>query len=228
MHRRSSDNMPTLIMEPNRGTPLMGIRFACPNGHQLHVKEYLAGKRGICPSCGAKFVIPADGDSVQSAPVAVPAELTARSNADAAQQAANPSIIIPLAGEKPIAPVSSSPAPQIDVFSPPVSQPIPQVDAVLSAGPSPVVITESEQPTSPATTYVAHRERVRRNRTRIAIVLLLLVILLAGVLVWMLVAGPPTSGGSQGATTAPSPAHLASHAEQYRVESTIGRSGDEF
>lgn len=37
----------------------MGIRFECPNGHKLHVKSFLAGKRGICPDCGAKFVIPA-------------------------------------------------------------------------------------------------------------------------------------------------------------------------
>jgi GYF domain 2 len=37
----------------------MGIRFECPNGHKLNVKTYLAGKRGICPDCGAKFVIPA-------------------------------------------------------------------------------------------------------------------------------------------------------------------------
>jgi len=36
----------------------MGIRFACPNGHPLHVKLDLAGKRGICPECQAKFIIP--------------------------------------------------------------------------------------------------------------------------------------------------------------------------
>lgn len=36
----------------------MGIRLECPNGHKLHVKSYLAGKRGICPDCGAKFIIP--------------------------------------------------------------------------------------------------------------------------------------------------------------------------
>lgn len=36
----------------------MGIRFHCPNGHKLNVKSFLAGKRGICPHCGAKFVIP--------------------------------------------------------------------------------------------------------------------------------------------------------------------------
>ncbi len=36
----------------------MGIRFLCPNGHKLNVKAFLAGRRGICPYCGAKFQIP--------------------------------------------------------------------------------------------------------------------------------------------------------------------------
>ncbi len=36
----------------------MGVRFQCPGGHKLHVKAELAGKRGICPECGAKFVVP--------------------------------------------------------------------------------------------------------------------------------------------------------------------------
>lgn len=36
----------------------MGIRFLCPNGHKLNVKAFLAGRRGICPFCGAKFQIP--------------------------------------------------------------------------------------------------------------------------------------------------------------------------
>ncbi len=36
----------------------MGIRFYCPNGHKLNVKSYLAGKRGFCPDCGAKLLIP--------------------------------------------------------------------------------------------------------------------------------------------------------------------------
>jgi hypothetical protein len=37
----------------------MGVRFECPNGHRLHVKAFLAGKRGICPECEARFVVPA-------------------------------------------------------------------------------------------------------------------------------------------------------------------------
>src|SRR6185436_18686419 len=41
----------------------MGIRFNCPNGHKLNVKEFLAGKRGVCPQCGAKFIIPMPSDA---------------------------------------------------------------------------------------------------------------------------------------------------------------------
>jgi hypothetical protein len=36
----------------------MGIRFRCPQGHQLNVKAELAGKRGVCPQCGTKVQIP--------------------------------------------------------------------------------------------------------------------------------------------------------------------------
>ena len=36
----------------------MGIRFYCPNGHKLNVKEFQAGQKGICPFCGVKILIP--------------------------------------------------------------------------------------------------------------------------------------------------------------------------
>jgi len=36
----------------------MGIRFYCPNGHKLNVKEFQAGRRGVCPFCAAKVLIP--------------------------------------------------------------------------------------------------------------------------------------------------------------------------
>ncbi len=39
----------------------MGIRVTCPNGHALNLKSHLAGKRGICPKCGARFEIPVSG-----------------------------------------------------------------------------------------------------------------------------------------------------------------------
>lgn len=38
----------------------MGIRFLCPEGHKLHVKTFLAGKRAVCPKCGAKVVVPSE------------------------------------------------------------------------------------------------------------------------------------------------------------------------
>jgi hypothetical protein len=50
----------------------MGIRLACPNGHKLHVKEFLAGKRGVCPECGATVVIP--GTAAESSATANPSD----------------------------------------------------------------------------------------------------------------------------------------------------------
>jgi hypothetical protein len=49
----------------------MGIRFRCPNGHKLNVKEIdpatgrrVVGKIGYCPKCGARFRIPPGGQAV--------------------------------------------------------------------------------------------------------------------------------------------------------------------
>lgn len=36
----------------------MGIVAFCPNGHRIKVKDELAGRKGICPTCAAKFRIP--------------------------------------------------------------------------------------------------------------------------------------------------------------------------
>jgi hypothetical protein len=36
----------------------MGIVAYCPVGHRIKVKDSLAGKKGRCPTCGAKFRIP--------------------------------------------------------------------------------------------------------------------------------------------------------------------------
>ncbi len=52
----------------------MGIRLKCPNGHQLHVKAFLAGKRGICPECNAKFTIPTTGSDPPGPPHEAPAD----------------------------------------------------------------------------------------------------------------------------------------------------------
>jgi hypothetical protein len=42
----------------------MGIKFNCPNGHKLNVKSFLAGRRGICPECEARFRIPRESGGV--------------------------------------------------------------------------------------------------------------------------------------------------------------------
>lgn len=36
----------------------MGIVAICPNGHRIKVKDALAGRKGICPTCAARFRIP--------------------------------------------------------------------------------------------------------------------------------------------------------------------------
>lgn len=36
----------------------MGIRFYCPNGHKIHVKQEFAGKRAKCPECSVKLSVP--------------------------------------------------------------------------------------------------------------------------------------------------------------------------
>lgn len=44
----------------------MGIRFYCPKGHKLHVKNFQAGKKGVCPHCGSRFVIPMESERESS------------------------------------------------------------------------------------------------------------------------------------------------------------------
>ena len=41
----------------------MPIRCVCPNGHKLLVKDKLAGKSGVCPTCGSEFQVPASHDA---------------------------------------------------------------------------------------------------------------------------------------------------------------------
>jgi len=65
----------------------MGIIAFCPNHHRIKVKDHLAGKKGICPRCGARFRIPAESEPASpplpslpgaAAPGPAPAEGPAR------------------------------------------------------------------------------------------------------------------------------------------------------
>jgi hypothetical protein len=44
----------------------MGIRFFCPNGHKLNVKEFQAGRRGACPHCNVKLRVPLESTRLSS------------------------------------------------------------------------------------------------------------------------------------------------------------------
>lgn len=86
----------------------MGIRFHCPNGHKLHVKGFLAGKRGICPECGVKVIIPATENAAnQSLEQAPPSQ----------SPAVAPPAAAPTAG--PEIADSSKTAPAVNVATPP-------------------------------------------------------------------------------------------------------------
>jgi hypothetical protein len=166
----------------------MGIRFSCPNGHKLHVKAFLAGRRGICPQCGAKIQIPnATDDAEAGSEGAISTEpIGARplphSGSLAARVTASPSIIIEVA-EEPAPRASAGPVipASLDVSPPSVPAELGRLS------PDPSIADESSS--SPAARYIARRQRNRRNQVTIAVVLLISVIVLAVVLILVLQRG---------------------------------------
>ena len=125
----------------------MGIRFLCPNGHRLNVKTFLAGKRGICPHCGAKFEIPFD--SVASAP---PPPAGAPSAMPHGGHPNSPVVqATPHATTAPAA-VGSVPAPESADAAPSVlAGGGPTADATSAAGPAEAASFPAAAPLVPAT-----------------------------------------------------------------------------
>ena len=64
----------------------MGIRFYCPNGHKMNVKEFQAGKTGICPVCEVKMQIPLESTRPSSRQEQSPSPTSILQNATIAQQ----------------------------------------------------------------------------------------------------------------------------------------------
>jgi len=177
----------------------MGIRFTCPNGHKLHVKTFLAGRRGVCPQCGAKILITTElsppashaimtgpGGSLIAAPVPAPAEgayLDTGSQSIIIAVADSPAASQPLAAapSSPVQPVLTQspvdPLPPKAVEGPPLSV------SRSETQPQPLIAPGHRVEVSPAVSYVARRER---NQFTIAVLLLMAVIVLAGVLIWVL------------------------------------------
>lgn len=57
----------------------MGIRFHCPTcSHRLNVKAFLAGKRGVCPQCGAGLDIPLESQIEKKAKEGAEKKLAAK------------------------------------------------------------------------------------------------------------------------------------------------------
>jgi hypothetical protein len=97
----------------------MGIRFHCPNGHKLNVKSFQAGRKGICPYCGTKFVIPIQSTrkSSKEERAALRALAAASSTAmNPASQNASPGSAgnMPIAASQTFSPNSSSSPPIIE------------------------------------------------------------------------------------------------------------------
>jgi len=51
----------------------MGIVAFCPQGHRVKVKDHLAGRKGICPECGARFRIPLESAGAPPSSPVLPA-----------------------------------------------------------------------------------------------------------------------------------------------------------
>jgi hypothetical protein len=107
----------------------MGIRFFCPNGHKLNVKEFQAGMRGVCPHCGSKFFIPAQSTRPSSKQ---PKDLFPSSDREDAVVAADP---FPAVGPATIAPpqtrTAASPAALSTAM---LSDPHDAADPIAAAG----------------------------------------------------------------------------------------------
>jgi hypothetical protein len=136
----------------------MGIRFYCPNGHRLNVKNFLAGRRGICPSCDARFRIPLESQISANAPRARPGnEAPERSYSGvavtataAALMASGESAVTDCEPPRTMNDVSYRPGSPAAKVSPPAAvSPV----AVLPAGASPPATSPAA--TSPAVTSPA-------------------------------------------------------------------------
>jgi hypothetical protein len=162
----------------------MGIRFNCPNGHKLNVKEFLAGKRGVCPQCGAKFIIPTPAEGAaaevpqpvgvglsQSVEIAV----STASNHQAASVPTSPSVIIPVT-EVELVPLEGASPPAV------LGPEIRAIDVL----PASIVAVQAPSAAAADAAIPSPGLRSRRNQILISLLLLGLVVVLAGVLVWVL------------------------------------------
>ncbi len=167
----------------------MGIRFLCPNGHKLNVKSFQAGKRAICPECGAKVVVPATSEvAAAESPQSIVAP------AKQVTDTASPSIVISIAESTTTSPpklVEPSPALKAQPIPPPN---IPESIVIAPSQPESVIEPVA---LAPEAQYQMRRERNRRNQLLFAVFLLTTTVVLAFVLIWVLRRDAGSSTGGQ-------------------------------
>ncbi len=188
----------------------MGIRLSCPNGHKLHVKDHLAGKRGICPHCGAKVDIPlmqaADAEPGGVTHAAMASRVvTVEAPASRISPSEAPAPSPDFASQSIIIEVSEASAPQVSL---PADDSVPPVDiAAIASPPAP---PDGSPPPTPLPAYVLKRQRSRQNQLILAVILLVAVLVLGIVLVWVLSRGPtvtPKSASRDGGDSSIIDAH---------------------
>lgn len=108
----------------------MGIKVVCPNGHKLNVKTFLAGKRGVCPHCGAKFRIPeaeedSDDSGMDLSDAAIPAPTESQPTRPVAPLMPSAAPVQPVATQPmPVQPAAAQGVSAQGVASQPVAMPV--------------------------------------------------------------------------------------------------------
>ena len=165
----------------------MGIRFLCPNGHKLNVKTYLAGKRAICPDCGARVLVPSPGDELPTESRQIG---TSQSEAIPPLEAVPEFSFADTASTSVVIAVAPADAPQLPqshvATQPPEDFTLPPLpESIVSVLKVPSVDTDPDMASNDNPNQL-RRERTRRKQILFAIALLVLVLVLAVVLIIVL------------------------------------------
>ncbi len=140
----------------------MGIRFYCPNGHKLNVKDYQAGQKGLCPHCGVKIQIPYHSTRPSSHEAEMQIQgVEAEPGVPTVSTAPLPTVVEPASPTLPAAPAPTVAMPQQPIVAIPVASPAAQpvyaqaASAPTAANPyvaQPATVPYAAQPAAP---YVA-------------------------------------------------------------------------
>ena len=125
----------------------MGIRFICDACHKkLNVKSFLAGKRGVCPKCGASIDIPVESTRKSSSgaenrepALARPVATPSTASATVTQATPTPAAVSPTPAAAPMASPAARPA------AAPVATPVGNAETPVRAA-SPAPLTPAPPP----------------------------------------------------------------------------------